>query len=199
MVADSIASSLTAAGRVGDYFANADATTTLTSEVVVVRGANSTLNSSTTANAAPNYTRGATSTVAAVISLDSSLVTIKDHSVVGNSSSGLTALVGEITQGSANVNSAASLSCDGSRLTVEVANFGAQFSINCSGNATSDGAATLNTVVSANVNAGVAYEGSATMQGFTAIISINKILHVDQYIYIVPKETRSWRTPRGRS
>jgi hypothetical protein len=196
MVADSIASSLTAAGRVGDYFANADATTTLTSEVVVTRGANSTLNVSTTTSATPNYTRGATSTVAAVISLNSSLVTIKDHSVVGNSSSSLTALVGEITQGSANVNSVSSLSCSGSRLTVEVANFGAEFSINCSGNTTSDGAATLNTVASANVNAGVAYEASATMQGFAAIISINKILHVDQYIYIVPKETRVYSIPK---
>ena len=196
MIADSIASSLTAAGRVGDYFANADATTTLTSAVVVVRGGNSTLNSTTTATAAPNYTRGATSTVAAVISLDSSLVTIKDHNAVANASSGLTASVGEITQGSVNVNSVSSLSCDASRLTVEVANFGSVFGIDVVPNSIASGGSELNVITDTTALAGVAYEASVTMQGFAAIISINKILHVDQYIYSVPKETRSWSIPK---
>ena len=196
MIADSIASSLTAAGRVGDYFANADINSTLTSEVVVTRGANSTLNVSTTTSATPNYTRGATSTVAAVISLDSSLVTIKDHNIVANSASGLTATVGEITQGEVNVNSVAGLSCSGNRLTVEVANFGATFGIDVVPNSIASGGSELNVNSGATVLAGVNYEASATMQGFTAIISINKILHVDQYIYIVPKETRSWSIPK---
>ena len=196
MIADSIASSLTAAGRVGDYFANADVNSTLTSAVVVVRGANSTLNSTTTTNAAPNYTRGATLTVAALVSLDSSLVTIKDHNIVANSVSGLTASVGEITQGTVNINSVSSLSCDASRLSVEVANFGSVFDINSVANVNASGAAELTANTNTTALAGVAYEASATMQGFAAIISINKILHVDQYIYIVPKETRSWSIPK---
>ena len=196
MVADSIASSLTAAGRVGDYFANADATTTLTTSGVVTRGANSTINVSTTTSATPNYTRGATSTVAAVISLTSSLVTIKDNSMVAVASSALTASVGEITQGEVNVNSVAGLSCDASRLSVEVANFGGVFDINSVANTVSSGAAQISANTDTTALAGVNYEASATMQGFTAIISINKILHVDQYIYIVPKETRVWSIPK---
>ena len=196
MVADSIASSLTAAGRVGDYFANADITTTLTSAGVVTRSANSTVNVSTTTSATPNYTRGASSTVSAVISLTSSLVTIKLHNIVGNSSSGLTASVGEITQGEINVNSVAGLSCAGSRLTVEVANLGAEFSINSVANVNSSGAAEISANTATTALGGVNYTASATMQGFTAVISINKILHVDQYIYIVPKETRVWSIPK---
>jgi len=196
MVADSIASSLTAAGRVGDYFANADATTTLTTSGVVTRGANSTINVSTTTSATPNYTRGAASTVAAVVSLTSSLVTIKDHNIVAVASSALTASVGEITQGNINVNSVASLSCDASRLSVEVANFGATFGLVVDGNINAEGNANPASDFGVAALAGVNYEASATMQGFTAIISINKILHVDQYIYIVPKETRSWSIPK---
>ena len=196
IVADSIASSLTAAGRVGDYFANADVSTTLTSAVVVVRGGNSTLNSSTTTTPAPNYIRGATLTVAAVVSLASSLVTIKDHSATGNSVSDLTANPGKITQGNGSVNSVSSLSCDASRLSVEVANFGSNFDINSVANVNASGAAELTVNSATTALAGVAYEASVEMSGFTAIISINKILHVDQYIYTVPKESRVWSIPK---
>jgi len=190
MVADSIASSLTAAGVVGDFFANADATTTLTTSGVVTRGANSTINVSTTTSATPNYTRGGSSTMLAQASLNSSLVTIKDNSMVAVASSALTASVGEITQGNINVNSVAGLSCSGNRLTVEVANFGATFGLVVGGNINAEGNANPASDFGVAALAGVNFEASAIMQGFTAIISINKILHVDQYIYIVPKETR---------
>ena len=102
----------------------------------------------------------------------------------------------KITQGEINVNSVAGLSCAGSRLTVEVANFGGVFDINSVANVNSSGAAEISANTATTALGGVNYTASATMQGFTAVISINKILHVDQYIYIVPKETRVWSIPK---
>ena len=196
MIADSIASSLTAAGRVGDFFANADVSTTLTSAVVVVRGANTSLNSEFTSEINPNYIRGANSTGASVTTAVASIVTIKHYTADLNSVSGLTATVGEITQGTATLNSNSSISCTASRLSVEVANLGTISSISVVPNSISSGTVQLNIFSETVALAGVAYEASVEMSGFTAIISINKILHVDQYIYSVPKETRSFSIPK---
>ncbi len=184
---------LTAAGRVGDYFVNADINSTFTTDAVVVRGGSSSINSEfdTTANA--NIFLGIGATINSAASLSSSLSTILGHTATINSAASLTSDAGKIHSGGADVDIAATLSCAGSRLTVEVANYGAQFDINVSGNTISDGAATTNTTASINANGGVLADGGATLTGFFAVLSVNKILHVDEFVYKIPAETREYK------
>ena len=42
---------------------------------------------------------------------------------------------------------------------------------------------------------GAVFQGSATLPGFTAVISVNKILHVDQFVYVIPSESRTYTIP----
>ncbi len=74
-----------------------------------------------------------------------------------------------------------------------MASYGAQFDINVSGNTISDGAATTNTTASINANGGVLADGGATLTGFFAVLSVNKILHVDEFVYKIPAETREYK------
>ena len=184
---------LTAAGRVGDYFVNADINSTFTTDAVVVRGGVSSINSEFNTTANPNRLLGIGATINSASSLSSSLSTILGHTANINSACSLTSGVGKIHPGSALVNSSATLSATASRLTVEVANYGAQFGINVSGNTISDGAATTLTTASINTNGGVVADGGATLNGFFAVLSVNKILHVDEFVYKIPAETRVYK------
>ena len=42
---------------------------------------------------------------------------------------------------------------------------------------------------------GAVFQGSATLPGFAAVISVNKILHVDQFVYVIPSESRTYTIP----
>ena len=193
VVVNAFVTTLTAAGRVGDYFVNADINSTFTTDAVVVRGGSSSINSEFDTTANPNIFLGIGATINSAASLSSSLSTILGHTATINSAASLTSDAGKIHSGGADVDIAATLSCAGSRLTVEVANYGAQFDINVSGNTISDGAATTNTTASINANGGVLADGGATLTGFFAVLSVNKILHVDEFVYKIPAETREYK------
>lgn len=186
----SVAAQLVAASKIGDFFVNADVIFSLTSTPTVQTGAIISINSVSSITTTPEYIRGATAT----LPVSASLTATGERFLLGDSSMSSSVnligtgdrfrLVEALLQGFF-----AQLSV-GTKQTLNGAVLNSTFGISIEGSRIAGANATLDSAFSVNFGGGIVASASATLPGFFAVLSVNKILHVDEFVYIVPAENR---------
>lgn len=186
----SVAAQLVAASKIGDFFVNADVIFSLTSTPTVQTGAIISINSVSSITTTPEYIRGATAT----LPVSASLTATGERFLLGDSSMSSSAnlistgdrfrLVEADLQGFF-----AQLSV-GTKQTLNGAVLNSTFGISIEGSRIAGANATLDSAFSVNFGGGIVASATATLPGFFAVLSVNKILHVDEFVYIVPAENR---------
>ena len=161
---------------------------------------------STTANA----DFSGNSTISAEFDQTASSTAIRDHDAVLNSAfglsvdanvtasgastqnaaAGISTTPGRIRSNSSTLNSAANLTCDASRIPLFGVEESMAFGISIDAARLRDSEIPLNSAFTTGISGGIIFEVSVDLTAFAVVISVNKILHLDQYEYVIPAETR---------
>lgn len=185
-------SQVAAAGAVGDFFVNMDSSASISTVADRTRLNSALLTANTVQVAVGNITRsiGAELENSAGVSADINRIVQLSSSVQGNSE--IAVVARRIRDHSAELNSEFGAVIDAGVIPGQSFEINSEFALSASATVIRSSAATLNTQSSVEALAGVAFQGAADLTGFVSIISINKILNVDQYVYMVPRETRTF-------
>jgi hypothetical protein len=189
-------SQLTAVNQVSDFFVNAAVNTELTCDFTVIETAVATLQSSIELSASADKIK--TTAAAYLVSANTTATGTGAFagSSVANSTTAVSAEVNRTRDHSADFNSEFATAIDASRIPGQSFEIDGEFAFSVEATVIRGTSATLNSPATLNALAGVAFEGAADLTGFVSIISINKILHIEQYLYLVPREQRSYAITR---
>lgn len=189
----SIASQLTAASMIGDFFVNADCNFSLSTSGLKTAGADATINAVSSMSSTPTITRRSDvdMSVVAELSVEGSKTLFAEANFNSTATLGAT--------GSRTRNTSATLAgffaqlTVGDKSTINGATLNSEFAVSVEATKISNGGATLNSEFDVNFGGGIVADASATLEGFFAILSVNKILHVDEYVFKIPNENREYR------
>ena len=88
-----------------------------------------------------------------------------------------------------------SMACTGLRITPIVITQACTTSMSTTPVVTRSATSDLTTEHTVTALGGAIFQGSATLPGFVATVTVNKVLHVDQFVYVIPSETRTYTIP----
>ena len=189
----STGSILTAAGRISDFFVNADVNITISADADITAEGTTTLETVAGITSTPSRTRGTDSTLEVAGTLEIGADTTKPGAATLNTAFDFDIDDTLFKTFSSTQSSAFSLSIAYTKISPFAIDMDSAFGISSAGDRTRAIEAELTSAANINISTGVVYEGGATLEGFAAIISVNKILHLDQYIYNIESETREYR------
>ena len=189
----STGSILTAAGRISNFFVNADVNINITADADITAEGTTTLETVAGITSTPSRTRGTDSTLEVAGTLEIGADTTKPGNATLNTAFDFDIDDTLFKTFSSTQSSAFALSIAYTKISPFSIDMDAAFDISGAGDRTRSTPAELTSAANINISTGVVYEGAATLPGFAAIISVNKILHLDQYIYNIDSETREYR------
>lgn len=190
---DSIASILTAASMIGDFFVNMD----------VVAGITAAATRTATTSATIDAEFGITTTGQTTKTTEADLSTTTDITITGEKIlSGAAALAGVVDISAtgdrfrgtdAQLDAVTIQSCLASKSSPHAVDMNSEFALSCDIERIAGAEATLEATVTVNFGGGFVANASATLPGFFAILSVNKILHIDEFVYVIPAENREYK------
>ena len=190
---DSVASKLTSAARTADFFVNADSAFSLSVDGTVDSTGSVSIDSSTSISASGERLRFADAAPDSVATLSAS----GDRSRVGSASIDSAFTVGAdavvILGLVETLNSSFGITADVEFIPGVVATMDSGFGQTAGGVVSAVGGADFASSISINALGGALFEASANFPAISAVISVNKILRIDQYVYKIPTETRVFK------
>ena len=188
-------SQLSAVGRVSDFFINPDVAFGLSAQAVLISAKSADLVSVSEIQIDASRSRD----FDAELSGASSLVAagVKTTDTDANISSALTVAADaqRFRSSAASMSSESTAVIDATKIPGIGFEIDAATELSATGSVIRDVNANLDCNTALSSLGGAVFEGSADLTGFVSIISINKILHVEQYVYRIPRETRIYAIP----
>ena len=188
-------STVTVVAKIGSVVVSADAVFSTTATPEYTRGGSAQLDSVGSISATPSITRTDSATCSMVASVDSTI----NFTATGNSNPSMVASVNtsgdRIRFGTSSQNSVFATTMTPTKISPFAIDMDSAFDLAATPNQIKGVTVELDSVASITPNGGVKYEASATLEGFAAILSVNKVLHVDQYVYVIPSENRTYTIP----
>jgi hypothetical protein len=189
-------SQVTAAGAVGDFFVNADASASITATVAKTAGAGANVTATVGFAVELDRIRNINSNINTEFDIDCAVNTVRSGAAELSSQSNIAVTGARIRFAQGDLNATAEVIADVGKIPGQSFEIDSEFNITAEPNIIRGIAATLTSNTAISALGGAVFEGSADLTGFVSIISINKILHIDQVVYVIPKEQRTFAIRR---
>ena len=160
-----------------------------------IRSVDSTQNTTISINAIPTVTRSTTATFNTDAGFAITAVATRVGEVALDVAVGITTDLDRIRTVDSTLPVIATATSEPTKISPIRTTANSEFALSSTASVTRDSDAALPVIASITPLTGVVYQGSATLPGFAAVISVNKVLHIDQYVYVIPSENRTYSIP----
>ena len=194
-VFDSIATQLAVAAKIGDFFVNADSQFTAVADAVVKTGSVASLLSDTALVAESERIRPGSSAITSEFAWTS--IEEASKTTDASVSSAFTASVAAVITASAvsEMSVTGSVAAEPDKLRRFGSDMLAEFATAAVAVKTTDADSRLDSISAVTATSNKTVDASADLLGFAAIVSVNRILHPEQYLHMVVSENRTYRIP----